>query len=309
MTQNPSNQEEIWDIINSNMSVDWKALPSLSALRAFEAVAGEDGFSGAARKLNVTHAAISQQVRALERDLGVALAVRSGRKITLTDAGASLALALGDGFSTIALAIEELRGREARRSLRVTTTPFIVDAVIMPRLSEFWAQHPGVEIALLPSVRYVDLVKDGFDLAVRATPKGGTWPGTDVTHLADSRWMVVATPDLIEAKNTHDPLALPWVWTEALPGEIEILRLADVDIDAIEKIEVGSETFQMQAVLRGLGVTLASEHVAREHLASGRLIELPMDGLRSNDAYVAVVPKGPRHPKADAFIEWLRSVF
>ncbi len=291
------------------MSIDWKTLPSLSSLRAFEVVAGEDGFSGAARKLNVTHAAISQQVRALERELGVALAVRSGRNITLTDAGATLALALTDGFSTIADVIENLRGREERRSLRVTTTPFIVDAVIMPRLSEFWAKHPGVEIALLPSVRAVDLVQEGFDLAVRSTPKGGTWPGTDVTHLADSRWMVVGTPDLIKARKTSDPLALPWVWTEALPGEIDVLQEAGVDLESLEKIEVGSETLQMQAVLRGLGVTLASEHVAREHLVSGRLVELPMDGLRNDDTYVAVAPKGPRHPKADAFIDWLRSVF
>lgn len=291
------------------MSIDWKSLPSLSSLRAFDAVAREDGFSGAARALNVTHAAISQQVRALEQDLGVALAVRVGRKITLTDAGATLALALDDGFSTIARTVDELRGREARRGLRITTTPFIVEAVIMPRLSEFWAKHPGVEIALLPSVRYVDLAQEGFDLAIRAGPKNSTWPGTRAEFLSSSRWLVVATPELLTTRKERDPLRLPWVWTDALPGEIEVLRQAGVDIDALEKVEVGSETLQMQAALRGLGVTLASEHVAREYLADGRLVELSLKGLRTGDGYYAVVPKGPRHPMLEAFTQWLRTVF
>lgn len=291
------------------MSIEWKSLPSLSSLRAFEAVACEDGFSGAARALNVTHAAISQQVRALEKDLGVSLAVRTGRKITLTEAGTTLALAVGDGFSTIAACIDDLRAKEAQRGLRVTTTPFIVDAVIMPRLSEFWAKHPGVEIALLPSVRYVDLAREGFDLAVRASPKGRTWPGTDAALLATSRWMVVATPGLIEAHATRDPLQLPWVWSEVLTGEIEVLKQAGIDTDALEKIVVGSEILQLQAVLRGLGVTLASEHVAREYLRDGRLVELSLAGIREGDGYYAVCPKGPRHPMLDPFTHWLRSVF
>lgn len=291
------------------MPIDWKTLPSLSSLRAFEAVAGEDGFSGAARALNVTHAAISQQVRGLERELGVPLAVRTGRKITLTDAGSKLALALGDGFSTIAACVEDLQAREARRGLRVTTTTFIVDAVIMPRLSEFWAKHPGVEVALLPSVNYVDLVAEGFDLAIRAAPRGRTWPGTDATLLANSPWKIVGTPDLISNRKTNNPLKLPWVWSAALLGEIEVLRQAGIDVDALEKVEMGSETFQLRGALRGFGVTLASEHVARKYLDTGQLVVLPMEGLRNDDGYFAVTPKGLRHPMTDAFIDWLRSVF
>lgn len=291
------------------MSTDWKTLPSLSSLRAFEAVAGEDGFSGAARALNVTHAAISQQVRSLERELGISLAVRSGRKIVLTDAGATLAAALKEGFSTIATCIQDLRHKEASRGLRVTTTPFIVDAVIMPRLSEFWAKHPDAEIALLPSVRNVDLAAEGFDLAIRAAPAGSSWPGTDATLLTKSRWTVVGAPSLIKEKATQDPLKLPWVWCKVLTGEIEALRQAGVDIDALEKVAVGSEILQLQAALRGLGVTLASEHVAKEYLAAGRLVEVPLAGLRRDDGYYAVVPKGPHHPILEAFVSWLRSVF
>lgn len=218
-----------------------------------------------------------------------------------------MALALGDGFSTIARCIEELRDRDARRALRVATTPFIVDAIIMPRLSEFWEMHPGVEIALQPSVRYVDLAAERFDLGVRAGPAGRTWPGVDVSLLAKSRWVVVGAPSLIE-KGPADALKLPWVWTDDMPGEIFALQSAGVDVDSLAKVEVGSAMIHWQATRRGLGLSLASEHVAREDIAAGRLVELPLEGL-SVDAYYAVIPKGPRRAIVDDFVRWLGTIF
>ena len=92
---------------------DWRHLPSLSALRAFEATARLDGFSAAARALNVTPAAVAQQVRGLEADLGVALVIRQGRGLVLTPEGARLSAALAEGFSTIAGGIDALRHDEA----------------------------------------------------------------------------------------------------------------------------------------------------------------------------------------------------
>lgn len=289
------------------MNIDWRTLPSLSSLRAFDAVAREGGFSGAARALNVTHAAISQQVRGLEQALGVRLAQRSGRSIELTDAGQLLARALADGFATIATGVDDLRSKAAQRGLRVATTPFIVDALIMPRLSEFWSMHPGIEIALQPSVRYVDIVAEGYDLGVRAGPLGKTWPGLDATVLSKSRWVVVGAPSLIEAGG-RDPLKLPWVWSDQMPGEIAELRQANVDIDALGKVDIGDWSFHWSAARRGLGLTLASEHVARDDISSGQLVEFPLPGL-STSAYFAVTPKGPRRPLVDSFIQWLQSIF
>ncbi len=88
-------------------------LPSLSALRAFEAAARTGSFSAAARELNVTHPAIAAQVRALEADLGQPLAYRAGRGVALTDEGAELARALSDGFGMIGAAVAALRPRRA----------------------------------------------------------------------------------------------------------------------------------------------------------------------------------------------------
>lgn len=289
------------------MQLDWKSLPSLSSLRAFDAVAREGDFSAAARSLNVTHAAISQQVRGLEQDLGLALAQRAGRSIVLTDDGKALAAALRDGFSTIASGITNLRTRNAQRGLRVATTPHIVDALLMPNLSRFWADHPGIEIALQPSVNYVDLVAEGYDLGVRAAPLGTTWPGLDARELAKSRWLIVGAPDLI-AQSGRDPFKLPWVWSNEMPGEIAELRRANVDVDALTKVDIGDWSLHWAAARRGLGLTLASEHVAHDVIASGEMVELPLPGLTTS-AYYAVTPKGPRRPLVDSFIDWLRVIF
>lgn len=83
------------------MSIDWRTLPSLTALRAFAATADTRSFSQAARALNVTHAALSQQVRALEDDLGRSLVQRDGRGVSLTTDGEQLHDALGEGFAAI----------------------------------------------------------------------------------------------------------------------------------------------------------------------------------------------------------------
>src|SRR4028118_1529865 len=102
---------------------DWRHLPSLSSLRAFEVAARQRSFSEAARALNVTHAAISQAVRGLEAELGTTLLRRDGRGLALTDDGERLARALRDGFGTIAAGGEGLRGGEEQRGETATRTP------------------------------------------------------------------------------------------------------------------------------------------------------------------------------------------
>ena len=82
--------------------MDWRPIPSLSALRAFEAMARLGGLSAAARELNVTHAAIAQHIRYLEDFLTVKLAYREGNGMRLTPSGSDLSKALQDGFKTIA---------------------------------------------------------------------------------------------------------------------------------------------------------------------------------------------------------------
>jgi LysR family glycine cleavage system transcriptional activator len=276
---------------------------SRTSLRARAARHG--GFTGAARALNVTHVAVAQQVRALERDLGQALVERLGRAVSLTEAGRALARALDDGFSAIARGVEELRRREAHRGLRVATTIFTAQAVVLPRLTEFWARHPGIEVAMTPGRDSVDLLRDGFDLAIRAEAKEA--PGIEVIPLVRSPMVVVGAPSLLD-RGPADPARLPWIWSPGNEPDQEMIRAAGIDPAQLEKVDVGSPHLEIGAAVSGLGLSISTEIVIRRELAAGALRVVPIAGLPATD-YAAVVPRAPRRPAIDAFVGWLKTIF
>ncbi len=290
------------------MSQRWRNLPSLSALRAFDATARHGGFTGAGRVLNVTHAAVTQQVRALEAELGVQLVHRTGRCVTLTEAGTRLARTLNEGFGAVTAGIEDLRRSEERRPLRVATTTFIGETRILPRLPEFWAKHPGVEVAMTPSQSRVDLVRDGYDLAVRALSDGWTVdPAEEVRPLVRTPLLAVCTPSLL-AGGTTDPKDLPWIIEPNNSWDMEQLRIAELDPERLKLVKLGSPYLEMSAARRGLGVMLATEAICRDDLDAGRLVILPVAGLPSL-TYAAVMRKGARRPAVDQFADWLGTIF
>ncbi len=285
----------------------WRNLPSLSLLRAFDATAQHGSFAEAGRVLNVTHAAVTQAVRALEAELGVALVRRMGRTVGLTEAGEGLARSLAEGFGTVAHGIDGLRQREARRVLRVATTTFIAETHIMPRLPLFWARHPGVEVAMSPSPALADFAQDGFDMAVRALADG--WearPGEEIRPLLRSPILAIGAPAL--AAVGADPQDMPWVVGADSHWEIAQLGHSGIDVDRLNRVHLGSPHLEMSAVRQGLGAGLATEIICREDLAAGRLVVLPVTGLPSV-TYGVVIPKGPRRAAVDQFAEWLTTIF
>ena len=277
-------------------------MPSLSALRAFDAAARVGSFSTAARHLNVTHAAVAQAVRALEAELGVPLLVRAGRGVQPTAAGRRLVVATAGAFDRLAAAVEDVRD-EAGRRIRVTTTVFVADAVILPRIGEFWLAHPGVEVSFTPTNHAVDLIADGYDVAVRA---GGTAPaGCESTPLGTSRWLAAAAPRL-----AADPAALeaaPWIGRNT---EWERGLIADfgLDPDAVRWVDLGDPSLESSAAQQGLGKILGTEVAIHRELRSGALTEVPTAATGSTP-YHAVTVAGPQRPVVAAFVAWLASVF
>lgn len=285
----------------------WRDLPSLSLLRAFDATARHGSFAEAGRVLNVTHAAVTQAVRALEADLGVVLVRRAGRTVALTEAGEALARSLAEGFGAIAQGIDGLRQREARRVLRVATTTFIAEMHIMPRLPGFWAKHPGVEVAMSPSPALADFARDGFDMAVRALADG--WQARtdeEIRPLLRSPILAVCAPALAAAGT--DPQELPWVVGADSHWELAQLSHAGIDVARLNRVHLGSPHLEMSAARQGLGAGLATEIICRDDLAAGRLVRLPVTGLPSV-TYGVVMPKGPRRAAVDQFAEWLATIF
>ena len=151
-------------------------LPSLNSLRAFATVAETGGYSGAGTALNVSHAAVSQQVKALEARLGVALVVREGRGIALTAEGAALARHLATGFAALHRGVESLTGADAKRPVQVTMSPAFAVSWLMPRIMDFQHLHPGVTLIRNPTAVVVELTPGGIDMAIRFGD--GHRPGT-----------------------------------------------------------------------------------------------------------------------------------
>lgn len=283
----------------------WRDLPSLSALRAFDATARHGSFAEAGRVLNVTHAAVTQAVRGLEGELGVALVRRAGRTVSLTEAGAQLAKALDEGFGTLSNGIAALRQAETRRVLRVATTTFIAETRVMPHLPEFWARHPEVEVAMSPSPTSVDLLHDGYDMAIRVLDDDGTAPpGLEVRPLISTPILAVCAPALAGM----DPAEIPWLDGPGSAWDKEQLRRAGLDPDRLKRVQLGSPHLEMSAARQGLGAMLATEIVCEADLKAGRLAVLPIHGLPSV-TYAVVLPKGPRRPAVDQFADWLATIF
>lgn len=288
------------------MNPDWRTLPSLASLRAFELTARQGTFAAAAKELNVTHAAIAQRVRALEADLGVALARRSGRTVALTEAGAELAASLTEGFGTIAAGIEKLRSGQAARPVQVAATVFISQAVVLPRLHEFWQVHPEIHVSVMPSQETVDIAALGIDLAIRAARTEPDWPGLKAEPLLTSEVIAAGAPSLV---NDDMPALdqLPWIWSRSVAYEEQSVRAFGLDTDNLRNADLGTPFLQLDAARRGLGITFTTEILVRDDIAAGRLRRVPVPSPFSV-TYYAVTPTGPLRPEAMAFIAWLKTI-
>jgi LysR family glycine cleavage system transcriptional activator len=282
--------------------MDWREIPSLSALRAFEAAARTMSLSAAARELNVTHAAIASHVRTLEARFGGKLLLREGQRMMPTPGGSALAEALTDAFAQIARGVEALDDERRARPLRVTLTPSFAAHWLMPRMARFWTDHPQVDVELLPSTRSFDMEREGIDLAIRYGK--GDWPGL-VSHpflvkqlVAVARPGVVAPGKLAEAtflldRLSHDEARL---WLEARGIDLD-----DMHVRHFESIELCRE-----AALAGLGLSLLPRIFLGDAVASGRLV-IHDEGDVGQFGYHLVQRAGPAPSALALFTDWLRA--
>ncbi|MEL7114597.1 MAG: LysR substrate-binding domain-containing protein, partial [Pseudomonadota bacterium] len=240
--------------------MDWKKIPSLQALRAFEAAARTRSFTAAAAELNVTQAAVSQHVRALERQLGEVLVVRDGRGIDVSPTGRALADELFKGFSTIETAVATLLQKAQERPLAIATTPGFAAHWLMPRMGGFWATHPEINVSITPGPDTVDLRKDGFDLAIRYG-RGG-WPGVESELLTDGQFWVVGHPSLLDGRRDSclaNVADLPWLFDDAMHERRALVEREGIDLEQVDLKFLATNTLVVSAVKAGLGVAIQSK--------------------------------------------------
>ena len=290
-------------------------LPSLNALRAFEAVARHRSISRAAVELNVTPAAVSQQVKALEADLGTALLRRVRREIHLTDAAQAGLADLRAGFDRLSRAARRMRGDGERQLLTVRVEPTLAATWLVSRLEGFRRIRPTIDLRLDASLELPDFARDGVDLAIHYGD--GAYPGLEAIRLFSDEVFPVCSPELLVGPQPlaepadlrhHTLLHLEWnLRYGAWPDWAMWLRAAGVeDVDPGRGPRFSEQSMSLQAAQEGQGVALGSTALVADDTARGRLMQPFALHLTTSLAVYLVYPMDmAAEPKLAAFRDWL----
>ena len=289
-------------------------IPSLNALRTFEASARHLNFKRAAEELHVTPAAVSQQIKMLEADLGVVLFHRRGRETLLSEKAQRLLPFVQEGFKQIAEGVTVVRNTE-RSVLGITVGPAFIVKCLVPGLHEFRTLHPDIEVRITTRLEPIELETLSTDLAIRIGD--GNYPGFQVDRLFEERFAPLCSPRLLEG--TH-PLCEP----EALqhhvllhthlqdtvmgaPNWLDWLEFAGVKgVDGRSGLYLEPAEHALQAAIDGAGVILGFCRLAADDIRAGRLVEPFPIAVPSSVGYCLICPRQTvEHPKISAFRKWI----
>ncbi len=280
----------------------------LNALRTFEAVARHLSFSRGAEELNVSTAAVSSQVRALEERLNQRLFRRKGRQVSLTAAGRKLFPGVERGMRELRLAVQRLDDERSGGVLNVSMMPSFLQKWLMPRLGDFHEAQPDLDLRISADDNRVDFDQTDFHAAIRFGP--GDAEGLVSEHLLDDWILPVCSPRYL---HLHGPLSHPGAlaqhdllfvdspvwdpWFETVGGQ---------DRERRQKILNDALAILMAAEL-GEGIALTRWSLVARDLAAGRLVR-PVDTLvQTHWSYYFTAPA--HHvdmPKVRNFHRWLK---
>jgi len=282
-----------------------RRLPSLNALRSFEAAARHGSMTRAADALGVTHGAVSRQVRGLEAELGLSLLENRRGRLLLTASGTQLMTVLEDAFDRIARGVDALR-TDAGGDIAVSSFGSFAMRWLIPRLHRFQSAHPDLIVRLTTSDSDVALAQGAFDLAIRvaAAPP----PGVTAVPLFDEFAGPVLAPALLKTCDTSSPAALlqaPLLHTDtrrdAWPDWFAGRGIAMPP--AIEAQSFEHVYFMLEAAMAGLGVAIGFWHLVADDVQGDRLCA-PFGFMPTGRQYMALLRQ--QDGGAAILAAWLR---
>jgi LysR family transcriptional regulator, glycine cleavage system transcriptional activator len=283
-------------------------LPPLNALRAFLVAARHLSFSRAAVELNVTHGAISRQVRGLEEFLDVALFERQVRKVVLTAEGQQLFAETSPAIEQIAAAARALMVRAPARTVRINARTSFAVRWLIPRLPDFVAHHPGIEPQLFTTLLPPEKAPEAFDIAIRRGVEG--WPSAvKAQPFLDDELVVVAAPSLLKSKPIADARALAQhvllvCKTRKQDWDDWKAHVGRPRLRPARRLQLDHSHIVLQAAVDGLGFAITAGSLLGTDVAQGRLV-CPLPGLRMplQPLYYGCAPGVGR--ETHLFAEWL----
>lgn len=275
-------------------------MPMLPALRAFEAVARLGSVRGAAAELRVTPAAISQQVKAMEADLGLQLIRRRGNSLELTAAARAGSDTLTAGFRLLAEAVRQFRDHTANPQIRLSVDPTLAASWLITRLPRYRALPGSVDLLLDANRHYADFTRDQVDAAIRFGI--GNFPGLDAHFLLAEELFPVCSPKLLRGKHPlknpadlkHHTL-LHNDWSSRLgnwPNWQDWLHAAGADdVDTRSGLHFNDGLVVIEAALGGQGVFLGNTTAVQDLIASKQLVAPFACRVKSDLGYYFVCPE------------------
>jgi LysR family glycine cleavage system transcriptional activator len=286
-------------------------LPSLSALRTFEAAARHLSFTRAAAELNITQSAVSRQIRGLEDYLRLKLFERTPQQLILTPVGRAYLEEIRAALDRIQAATLTMLSDQGRGGMLVVATlPAFAMKWLIPRLNLFYTERPDIGINLVTRNAPFDFDNEGIDAAIHYGNKD--WTGVAAQRLIGDEMVAVCSPGYLA---THPPLnALADLENHVLLQNGRRPRTWQAWLEAVGAPAINHwagprfEHFYMmlQAALAGLGIALMPKVLVADDLASERLVlafDLP---YRTEEAYYVVHSEGKGDdPRVKSFREWL----
>lgn len=293
-------------------------MDTLTRIRAFIDVVEAEGFSAAARKTGRSKALLSKYVRELEDELGALLLNRTTRQFSMTEAGNTYYRSASEILKEIESLADLVRENNAdlKGKLKVSVPRTFIDADVGQSMIDFAAEHPDVTLEILAEDRFVDLIEESFDLAIRITRLEDS--GLIARKLSDFGVYALASPAFLEK---HGPLDHPSDLSH-VPFLIDTNARAHnsvkfqspegepITVQVSGPIVVNSPLATLRATRKDMGVAMVPDFIARPYVESGELIRLFEDYLPSDRGIYAVYPHRRYLPaKVRVFVDYLHAWF
>ena len=283
-------------------------------MRAFIDVVEAEGFSAASRRTGRSKALLSKYVKELEDDLGALLLNRTTRQFSMTEAGHTYYRTAADILKEIDNLADLVRENNAdlKGRLRVSVPRTFVDAEVGQSLIDFAKEHPEVSLEIVAEDRFVDLIEESFDLAIRITKLEDS--GLIARKIADFRVYACASSDFVAR---HGPIETPQDLSR-VPFIIDTnsrwhnnVRFSGPEGNTISvpvsgPVEVNSPQATLRAAKAGLGVAIIPDFIAAPSIQSGDLVTLLDDYIAKDRGIYAVYPHRRYLPaKVRSFVDYL----
>lgn len=287
-----------------------RSLPPLNPLYVFDVASRAGSFTKAAEILGVTPSAVSRQIAVLENFLDLRLFHRGYDGNTLTEAGEEYCRVIAPAFDTISIATDRIKRAQDTKPLSVRVPSTFATRLLIPRLSEFRSQHPGVNVRIITGFGPVDFVREDVDISIQIG--SGSWSGTQGQLLFDNWIQPLCSPQFLATRpirSIDDLIGVQLLCSQNRRSDwqdwLNAMQRSDFPLERSEFIEFPNSMLAYQAAVDGLGVVIGHLPLLGPDLATKALVPALERPIRQ-ESYYAVwrAERGPNR-NSRKFLDWL----